>query len=160
MSGVTTNYGLILPDPGEAYDVAITNSNNVEIDEQLKKIEQVFAAVDVSDTNWSYYGGMHLLVDAQLRKRVHLNLKMVRIAGGTVALTTTYIQAASLVTAPNLPNGYSITRNSTLQESTGADAWGMKIKIDPTGKLFLATDTGTASITVGRQFEIDMTWLV
>lgn len=36
MSGVTDNYGFILPAEGEAYDVAIPNGNNVAIDAQLK----------------------------------------------------------------------------------------------------------------------------
>lgn len=39
MSGVTDNYGFILPVPGEAYDVDLTNSNSVEIDKQLKNRE-------------------------------------------------------------------------------------------------------------------------
>lgn len=36
MSGVTDNYGFILPAEGEAYDVDITNSNNIAIDAQIK----------------------------------------------------------------------------------------------------------------------------
>jgi hypothetical protein len=39
MSGVTTNYGLILPDPGEAYDLPIINANNTAIDTQIKARE-------------------------------------------------------------------------------------------------------------------------
>lgn len=36
MSGVTDNYGLILPSAGEPYDVGITNANNIETDKQIK----------------------------------------------------------------------------------------------------------------------------
>jgi hypothetical protein len=36
MSGVTTNYGYILPAKGEGYDVGITNQNMTAIDEDIK----------------------------------------------------------------------------------------------------------------------------
>lgn len=40
MSGVTDNYGLILPAAGEAYDVDIINQNNVSIDTLLKTLDK------------------------------------------------------------------------------------------------------------------------
>lgn len=38
MSGVTDNYGLILPAAGEPYDVGVTNANNIAVDAEIKKL--------------------------------------------------------------------------------------------------------------------------
>lgn len=51
MSGVTDNYGLILPAAGEPYDVAIPNANNIEIDKQIKYAKRIlhFEAASVQN---------------------------------------------------------------------------------------------------------------
>ncbi|MBT2537188.1 hypothetical protein [Arthrobacter sp. ISL-69] len=119
-----------------------------------------FASVITTDTNWSYSGGLYVDPSPTGKTRVHLNLRLTRIAGGSVALTTSYIQALDFIPVGLRPDGYGITRQSVLQSSAGADVWGLYTRLDKTGKLFLRTDTGTTGIDVNEQFEIDMTWLL
>lgn len=49
MSGVTDNYGLILPADGEAYNVDILNQNNIAIDALIKERAKQAEGVKVRD---------------------------------------------------------------------------------------------------------------
>lgn len=49
MSGVTDNYGLILPADGEAYNVDILNQNNIAIDALIKERARQAEGVKVRD---------------------------------------------------------------------------------------------------------------
>jgi hypothetical protein len=116
------------------------------------------APVITTDTNWSYLGGLYIQPSA-LKTRVNLNLLITR-TGGSFGLTTTPIQALSLIPLEYRPAGYSLTRYTVLQTSTGTDAWGMYVRIDKDGNLFLRTDVGTTTVATGSKIELDMTWLL
>lgn len=165
MSTVTTFLNLIKAATIEQWSLSTLNNNLDKIDAGVSLATPVPTAVNTSDTNWSYNGTLYVYTDTQGKKTAHLMLQIVRIAGGAVAISTTPIQAMVLITAPNLPRNYSVTRTSVLQEgpshaSPGQDVWGLKLRIDKDGKFFISTDTGTSSISVGRQIEIDMWWSI
>lgn len=165
MSTVTTYLNLVKPASPEQFSLATYNNNNDLIDARVNLITPQYTALNTSDVNWSYDGGLYIHTDSGGRKLGHLTVRMVRIAGGAVALSTTPIQAAILISSPNFPRQYSVTRYCSLQEgpghaTPGVEVWGMYVRIDKDGKLFLSTNTGTASISVGRQIEIDMWWVI
>lgn len=154
---------LQLPDPGESYSLPLINQNNTNVAAEVNKLvaNVTFVSVITTDTNWSYDGGIYVQTDAAGRKLAHLTVRLTRIAGGSVALTATEIQAMTqLVPNSALPRGFSVRRPTIIQSSAGAVIWGLVTRIDPTGKLFLATDSGNASIALTNQFELDAWWVI
>lgn len=165
MSTVTTYLGLTKPASIEQFNLATYNTNLDLVDTRVNLITPQYVALNTSDTNWSYDGGLYVHTDLSGRKLGHLTVRLVRIAGGTVALTTADLQLCTLINSPNYPRQYSVSRYCVLQEgpgnaTPGATVWGAYVRVDKDGKLYAAANTGTTNITVGRQLEIDMWWVI
>jgi len=118
-----------------------------------------FTQVNTGDAAWTYRGGLYRDSRFGGVPKVCFTLLLTR-AGGTVNLTTTPIQAfAGLIPAGWRPIGHSVTANTVIQTSAGADKWGAMVRVNAAGDLFIRTDTGSASIAVNEMLPIHLEWV-
>lgn len=117
-------------------------------------------SIDVirTDTNWSYAGG--LWIDRPLNgiMRVNLTLRLARL-GGSFGITTSAIQAMTLIPAGYRPIGYAVSRYGVMMNSAGDDVWGIYTKVNKDGNLFISTNSGSATVSTGNIIELDASWV-
>lgn len=158
----TLKYGITYPAGSVAPNVPVVMQAQAQsVEAALATLDtETAAAVTTTDINWAYFGGLFITTSATGKTRVNLNLRMTRIGGGAVALSTTPVQAMNLIPLAYRPAGYSVTQYTVLQDANGADVWGMYVRVAKDGTLFLATNSGTANIAVGYQVILNMSWLL
>lgn len=119
-----------------------------------------FQPVNTSDANWTYYGGVYIERGAGGPAKANCTMILTR-TGGNIPLTTAYTPAFSgIIPAGIRPNGVAVTTYTILQDSTGADVWGLYVRINKTGDLAISTNSGSATIATGNKVVFTLTWLI
>lgn len=104
MSGVTTNYGLILPATGEAYDIAIPNANNTSIDTKLKDLHDKATLVDPQALVLA--GGYQVRGSGYAPPSAYRIGDRISLRGSITNTVASNPAAATLYTVATLPSGH------------------------------------------------------